>query len=58
MRFFYAPFFPVIGRKEGENDKGKKHSRIKDQRMQKGNGSFPGGTYRASLCEEEHHLQI
>ena len=26
MRFFFAPFFPVIGRKEGENDKGNKHN--------------------------------
>lgn len=36
--FLFCALFPVIGRKEGENDKGKKHSRIKDQRMQKGTG--------------------
>lgn len=38
MRFFFAPFFPVISRKEGENDKGNKHHRIKNQRVQKGKG--------------------
>ena len=34
MRFFFAPFFPVIGRKEGENDKGKNTvgSRIRECR--------------------------
>ena len=31
----FCAFFPVIGRKEGEHDKGNKHDWIEDQRMQK-----------------------